>query len=908
MRRILYFIGFIIFALTINYFLVTDIHAQAALEIVNQSDNKGDYPNSQIPRYNKFEVTFDILNSVAGNYQFPYDPSPPNGIDLTYPKYNGISVDAYFLPPGETDWNNAYSQPAFYYKEYDYQLKDYKGSPSDWYYPTGGYVWKVRFSPDKQGTWQYKLKAIDALGSTETLPQSFDVTISDSKGFLKVSQTDPRYFEYDDGTVFFQHGMQSQLRFDEPIVDNKPRLEMLGGNRASLIRTWTSGLYGAAWPEWLTGRNIYDGYLPRPGVLPFRNEADGRETMTVHIDYEQAGNTGWFDSCMWQFWDDPHAVKRNTDYQIRVKYRGKNIQGPRDTSFPNYGLVMKTGGGWNYACYDPSVGTTLTNYGNNNADWGYLDGTWNSGDSDWLTKLYLLLENVIEGDIYVDSVSVREDLGSGQYGPEIINDSSFEYELYYPQPQLWALDQSIALAEANGVYVKMVIGDKSDKMWWKIDDDGTYVIDGEPDNQTGYYGNWYNDNKTRWLHRAWWRQLQARYGYSTALHSWEFTNEGDPNNGKHWSVTDLLGRYMKCQVFGIPVPDTNNDGLSIEGDKCVYDHPNSHMVTTSFWHSFPANNFWGNTDWPNVDYADVHKYSDASFDPNHVIDTASFHLDYSSIYREEMDLVSNQNGITTKPIVRGEVGLSRGSPADDLLLDIDGIWLHNFIWATVDPGAMYEIFWQLRNEIFTPDGPDGQPGLYEIYKYFTDFISAIPLNNGNYQDALASLTDTNLRVTGQKDIVNNRAHVWIQNKGHTWRKVVDGNAETGLSGTVTISGFTPNATLPIEWHEFETDGNPNIVTTSSIADANGNLTLDLPSNSSIADVGIKIGNYDSTVPSPTPVPGDADGNGSVDGVDYVIWLVNYFTNTSSGSSVGDFDGSGTVDGIDYVIWLNNYTP
>jgi hypothetical protein len=78
------------------------------------------------------------------------------------------------------------------------------------------------------------------------------------------------------------------------------------------------------------------------------------------------------------------------------------------------------------------------------------------------------------------------------------------------------------------------------------------------------------------------------------------------------------------------------------------------------------------------------------------------------------------------------------------------------------------------------------------------------------------------------------------------------------------------------------------------------LTLDLPSNSSIADVGIKIGNYDSTVPSPTPVPGDADGNGSVDGVDYVIWLVNYFTNTSSGSSVGDFDGSGTVDGIDYV--------
>ncbi len=59
-----------------------------------------------------------------------------------------------------------------------------------------------------------------------------------------------------------------------------------------------------------------------------------------------------------------------------------------------------------------------------------------------------------------------------------------------------------------------------------------------------------------------------------------------------------------------------------------------------------------------------------------------------------------------------------------------------------------------------------------------------------------------------------------------------------------------------------------------------------------------------TVP---PVTGDSNGDGKVDGLDYVIWLSNYNTQTSKGASKGDFDGNGVVDGLDYVLWLNNYT-
>lgn len=51
--------------------------------------------------------------------------------------------------------------------------------------------------------------------------------------------------------------------------------------------------------------------------------------------------------------------------------------------------------------------------------------------------------------------------------------------------------------------------------------------------------------------------------------------------------------------------------------------------------------------------------------------------------------------------------------------------------------------------------------------------------------------------------------------------------------------------------------------------------------------------------------GDANGDGIVDGIDYVIWLIHYNQHVSNASN-GDFDGNGIVDGIDYVIWLNNY--
>lgn len=73
-----------------------------------------------------------------------------------------------------------------------------------------------------------------------------------------------------------------------------------------------------------------------------------------------------------------------------------------------------------------------------------------------------------------------------------------------------------------------------------------------------------------------------------------------------------------------------------------------------------------------------------------------------------------------------------------------------------------------------------------------------------------------------------------------------------------------------------------------------------------AKASFTVSNFDVLYEEIVSIPGDANGDGVVDGLDYVIWLSHYNETTGNGPNDGDFDESGKVDGLDYVIWLNNY--
>ena len=125
-----------------------------------------------VGRYEKFELTFDITDTVATDPYFPYDPDPPAGV----PAGVGVSVDGLF---SNDDWATSVAQPAFLYQGFEHDCigagenefcqysdgQEYH-SGREWLYPVGDPMWKIRFAPHKIGVWRYRIRVTDASGTT----------------------------------------------------------------------------------------------------------------------------------------------------------------------------------------------------------------------------------------------------------------------------------------------------------------------------------------------------------------------------------------------------------------------------------------------------------------------------------------------------------------------------------------------------------------------------------------------------------------------------------------------------------------------------------------------------------------------------------------------------------------------
>jgi hypothetical protein len=179
------------------------------------STNVADYPGGAVPRFNKFEITFNLSTT----YSNPYDPDE-------------IQVDGYFTSPGQ----DTSIQPGFYYQ--DYEVTSVGGIET--YTPSGDPVWKVRFSPSQLGTYQYYLRANDQNGVSTTIIYTFNVVASEIPGFINVSETNPRYFEFDNGAPFIGFGLNVASWAGERrrISTYEYYINRMGENKANLARVW----------------------------------------------------------------------------------------------------------------------------------------------------------------------------------------------------------------------------------------------------------------------------------------------------------------------------------------------------------------------------------------------------------------------------------------------------------------------------------------------------------------------------------------------------------------------------------------------------------------------------------------------------------------------------------------------
>jgi len=122
---------------------------------------------------------------------------------------------------------------------------------------------------------------------------------------------------------------------------------------------------------------------------------------------------------------------------------------------------------------------------------------------------------------------------------------------------------------------------------------------------------------------------------------------------------------------------------------------------------------------------------------------------------------------------------------------------------------------------------------------------------------------------------------------------------TTLSGDITVDvavlgGYTPSSDIAV------------LTTTEGIVDNSLSLSLAGAGAGSFTGVSVVGNNLMLLVGGSTSVPGDYNGNGSVDAADYTVWQDSKGDSVPSGTGA-DGVADGTINNLDYLFWKTQFT-
>jgi hypothetical protein len=741
----------------------------------------------KVEQWDMLTVRFQLRNSAATHPQFPYEPDPPPGLKWT----DGVSVDGVFT---SVDGKTTCRRPAFLYRDYQIGLKDreskkrkpagakkkaqegkkFREGEEQWLYPRGEPVWMVRFAPPSPGRWTGRIEAREAKGTAQSQPFEFRVvppTQPHNHGPVRVAPADSRYFEYADGTTFLGNGHALHFNSVRCFYDVLQKFEEIGQGNQQFFRMWISGqIWGSAWFGWISRTLGYDGITPQTGLSVERAYGDGLASFKLSTPHP----------IVWQGFGTGHAgLVPGRNYCLRVRWRTEGIDKPEQPDEP-FGACVKFIG-W------PDPGKTskapaLVPHVHGDTPWHVAEGRF-TADGDFIPNVILVLENAQSGTAHVDECGVYEVRDDGTLGPQLLRSPHANAHLRFEADRGYALDAIFREAQARGMYFKLVISEKAEFLLNRFGPQGL------PDRQRGHFSDG-EGSPVRRLHEYYWRHMFARYGAFRALHSWETVNEDTPDFGGHFRLAAALAKAAAA------------DG-------------NPHPATLSTWATL-AENSWNHPDCSPISYVDFHAYirSTGWLEPKAEL------ADDSARFMAEYDCAAYAAGFG-KPIVWGEAGIDGQCAPDkfkkDAPEDRDGVWLHKLTWARCGAGGVYPLYWYTDN-IF-------RHNLHHCYGAWNRFMQDVPLANGRYRDAEAQASHADLRVLGQKDLQAGRAHLWIDNRNHTWKAVVDDRQIAPVSGTVTIDMQKPRAAYSLTWYDTTT-GKPT-ATVPVKADPAGRIAVEV---------------------------------------------------------------------------------
>jgi len=768
-----------------------------------------------IEKYAKFEISFNV-STAANNMYFPYDENTPSGVESK----TGISVDALLLPPGETNWGNAKTLACFYYQP----MTEMGSGSSVTFSPTGNSDWRCRFSPDIAGTWQYKIRARDANGTGENSIRQFTCIESNRKGFVKVSQTDPRFFEFSNGTSFVAPliNVEEGSPFNS-LAKIRINVSQMGNNGVRFIRWFPTG----------EGANYY--------VVPFGDDlkmswAFGSGAGTTADDADTLnGKLFSYAPYYYTSQDVPALAGAKYKLSFRAKIAGEQVLraqiGTRSDALLDICSSTST--------FHESKGYTCSD---RNSEWKDYSLVFTNSSSTALNiafrGLYMSSDapspfnTVQSGKIRFHSAKLqRDETGNNGWGPNLLARSDPDTYNYVDQINAARLDEIISLSEQSGVYHKLTVFHKNDAVLNRFQTDGSI-------------GSWYQcgwgscpnnfysapSQAARWYENAYTRYFIARWSYSPAIHSLEIGNENDLSNEAYSAGFDFA-EYV--------------DSLS----------PRHILMTNSFW------GWWVSSYWTDpakgylMDYSDKHWYANttgSSCDSNGRCELISKIWDDSAAYQRECYLRFKEYQSSfnyNKPIVRGEGGdaSSGTSPQNsEISQEPQGLYYHKKTWAHVGTlGYSCDGEWYPRLFVTGGSYPNSNYDTYKVFAAYEKFIQGEPLANGNYDDIGTDLTADNqilvtvtagtIRAWGTRDTSSGRVLLWIDNANQTWKKVFDGVSIPAASGTLTIQGLTVGNYSASWW-----DTRTGTITKNETYTVGTDGKLTFPVNELNADIAVKF--------------------------------------------------------------------
>lgn len=758
----------------------------AALKIADlQCESK------QVEQWDVVTVRFQLLNSAATQPYLPYDPAPAAGLAWV----DGTTVDGVFTAAdGKT-----YRRPCFIYQDYERDLKHrdsgpawraerakYKKEPLDpnksfqdmeqWVYPRGNPVWMVRFAPPTQGRWTGRIEVREAKGAAQSEPVEFQVVAPKqpaNHGPVRVSTTDPRYFEYANGKVFLGSGHAWHLNDTRYLYDVLRKFEQIGRGNQQFFRWWLMGnLWGSSWWGWWSATMPHEGITPATGLSIDCAYGDG--LASIHL---RPGNP-----IMWQGFMTGHAgLVPDRDYCLRIRWRTVGIDKPEKEGEP-FGACVKL-------MNNPSPGKTsktpaLVAHVHGDTPWHVAEGRFKA-TRDFLPGLAMIMENASEGAVFIDECALYEVRDDGTLGPQLLRTPYANAHFHYEPARGYCMDEVFKEALARDMYFKVVLSDKGEYLVHRTSQQGI------PDRRDSHFND-LEGTPARRLHEYYWRHVFARFGAFRSVHSWETVNEDAPEFYQQYYLAAALATAAAA------------DG-------------NPHPATLSNWATL-AEKSWKHPASAPISYVNFHAYVYARgtgwLEPKTELeeDTARAFAAY--------DRAASAPGFG-KPIVWGEMGgSSRNTPDSrnkDVPQDTEGVWLHKIVWARCGSGGVYPLYWYTDN-IYNHN-------LHHIYGEWNRFMEGIPLANGRYRDVEAKSSNADLRVLGQKDLQAGRAHLWLDNRHHTWKTVIDGKPIPAVSGTVSLDMGKPAAAFNLTWYDTST-GKPTS-TVPVTADAAGRISVEV---------------------------------------------------------------------------------